>query len=128
MAASRGLFAPRILYNREHVARTYSGALLLILRRIAFLSLLVLLALLAAVFAYSNPDPIDVDIGFARLQGVSLTVAFAAAFAFGWLFGLLCAAMALLRMVNDKRRLRRNLRLAEAEISSLRGLPLQDAN
>lgn len=99
-----------------------------VLRRIAFIVLLVLLALLAAVFAYSNPDPVDIDIGIARLQDISLTVALAAAFAFGWMFGLLCAGFALLRMLNDKRRLRRNLKLAETELSSLRGLPLQDAN
>ena len=31
--------------------------------------------LLAAVFAYSNPQPIDVDIGFVRLERVSLALA-----------------------------------------------------
>ena len=36
--------------------------------------------------------------------------------------------MALIRMTRERRRLRRDLKLAEAEVSSLRSLPLQDAN
>lgn len=75
-----------------------------------------------------NPEPISVDIGFKRLEAVPKVVAFAVAFAFGWLFGLLCAAGALLRMSRERTRLRREVRLAETEISGLRGLPLQDAN
>jgi hypothetical protein len=31
-------------------------------------------------------------------------------------------------MAGERRRLRRHLKLAEAEVSSLRSLPLQDAN
>lgn len=98
------------------------------LRRLVFISLLVLLVLVAAVFAYSNPDPISVDIGFMRLERVSSSVAFAAAFAVGWGFGLLSAGLALLQMANERRRLRRDLRFAETEIRSLRSMPLQDAN
>ena len=98
------------------------------LRRLVFISLLVLLVLAAAVFAYSNPDPITVDVGFMRLERVPSSVAFAAAFAVGWVFGLLSAGLALLRIANERRRLRRDLRFAETEIRGLRSMPLQDAN
>lgn len=93
------------------------------MRRIAFVLALIVFMLAAAVFAYSNPQPIAVDVGFARFEQVSLAVAFAVVFACGWLFGLLSAGLALWRNAADKRRLRRDLRHAEAELSSVRALP-----
>jgi uncharacterized integral membrane protein len=98
------------------------------LRRIAFVFLLIAFMLLAAMFAYSNPQPIDLDLGFVKLEQLPAAAAFGAVFAAGWLFGLLSAGLALLRNAGEKRRLRRDLRYAEAELSSLRGAPLQDAN
>jgi uncharacterized membrane protein YciS (DUF1049 family) len=109
-------------------ARAGAGVTLVILRRILYFVLLTLVVLLAAVFAYTNPGTIAVDIGFARLDEVSMSAAFTSAFVFGWLFGLLCAGLALVKMSADRRRLRRHLRLAEAEVSSLRTLPLNDAD
>jgi uncharacterized membrane protein YciS (DUF1049 family) len=98
------------------------------LRRIAFIVLLIVLMMLAAMFAYSNPQPIDVDIGLARIEQISMALAFAVVFICGWLFGLLTAALALWRNASEKRRLRKDLRYAEAELSTLRGAPLQDAH
>ena len=92
-----------------------------------FLSLL-LIAFLAAVFAYNNPGNITIDVGFDRFEEVSVSLAFAISFAIGWLFGLLTVGIAIVRITNERRRLRRNLKLAEAEVSSLRSLPLHDAN
>jgi hypothetical protein len=99
-----------------------------LLRRLAFLTLLIVLMVLAAMFAYSNPKPIDVDIGVVRIEQVSMAFAFAAIFICGWLFGLLTAALALWRNASEKRRLRKDLRYAEAELSTLRASPLQDAH
>ncbi|MBN1240767.1 MAG: hypothetical protein JXB36_19855, partial [Gammaproteobacteria bacterium] len=59
---------------------------------------------------------------------VPVPVAFTAAFALGWAFGLVTASFVLLRMANDRRRLRRDLRHARAEVRGLRSLPLHDAN
>jgi uncharacterized membrane protein YciS (DUF1049 family) len=101
---------------------------LVTLRRIVFAILLLLFMLLAAVFAYSNPEPISIDIGVIRLEQVSMSIAFAIAFAFGWVFGLVSAGLALLRTAGEKRRLRKELKYAEAELSSLRAPSLQDAN
>lgn len=67
------------------------------------------------MFAYSNPQPIDVDIGVARFEGVSMAVAFAVALAIGWVLGLLSAGVALWRSAGEKRRLRQDLEYAEAE-------------
>ena len=70
------------------------------------------------VFAYSNPDPIDVDIGLMRFEQVSMAIAFAIVLTVGWLFGLLSAAIALWRSAGEKRRLRQDLKYAEAELQT----------
>ena len=88
---------------------------------------MIVFTLAAAVFAYSNPQPIAVDVGLVRFERVSLAVAFAVVFAFGWAFGLLSAALALWRNAAEKRRLRNELRYAETELSTLRRLPADDA-
>lgn len=97
-------------------------------RKIALFLSLLLIVLLSAVFAYNNPQRIPVDIGFTRFEEVSVSLAFAVSFAVGWAVGLLSAGIAVFRMASERRKLRRNLRLAEAEVSSLRSLPLHDAN
>lgn len=98
------------------------------IRKVALFLSLLLIVVVTAVFAYNNPDSISVDIGFTRFENVSVSLAFVVAFAVGWLFGLLSAGIAVARMAGERRRLRRDLRLAEAEVSSLRSLPLHDAN
>ena len=98
------------------------------MRKIGLLLSLLVIVFLAAVFVYSNPDTIAVDVGFVRLEEVSMSVAFAVCFAVGWLFGLFSAGIAVMRVISERRQLRRNLRLAEAEVTSLRSLPLHDAN
>ena len=98
------------------------------IRKIALFLSLLIIVLLTAVFAYNNPESISVDIGFTQFENVSVSLAFVVAFAVGWLFGLLSAGIAVIRMASERRRLRRDLRLAEAEVSSLRSLPLHDAH
>ena len=98
------------------------------MRRIALFLALFLIVLIAAVFAYNNSGSIAVDVAFTRFENVPISVAFAVAIGFGWLFGLLSAGAAVMRMAGERRRLRRKLRLAEAEVSSLRSLPLNDAD
>ena len=94
-----------------------------------FLVLALLLAvLIAAVFAYNNPNQITIDIGVTRLENVPVPVAFVVCLAIGWVFGMASTGLALLRMSRERKRLRRELKLAEAEVKGLRSLPLQDAD
>ena len=101
---------------------------LVTLRRISFVLSRVAISPSSAVFAFSNPQSFSVDFGFARFEHVSMAGEFAVVFACGWLFGLLSAGLALWRTAGEKRRLRRNLRYAEAELSSVRALPVDDAH
>ena len=85
------------------------------LRRLVFVAVLLVLMLLTGVFAYSNPQPIDIDVGFVRFEQVSMAVAFAIVLVLGWLLGLLSAGIALWRSAGEKRRLKQDLQYAEAE-------------
>jgi uncharacterized integral membrane protein len=96
---------------------------LVTLRRLAFVAVLVVLMLLTGVFAYSNPDPVDIDVGVIQFEQVSMAVAFAIVLAVGWLFGLLSACIALWRSAGEKRRLRQDLKYAEAELRTRQTTP-----
>jgi protein-S-isoprenylcysteine O-methyltransferase Ste14 len=88
---------------------------LVTLRRLVFVAVLLVLMLLTGVFAYSNPQPIDIDVGLTRFEQVSMAVAFAVVLVLGWLLGLLSAGIALWRSAGEKRRLKQDLQYAEAE-------------
>ena len=79
------------------------------------------------VFTRLNPGIVTVDLAVKAVE-TSVPVAFAVAFVVGWLFGLLCTAAFILRLLNERRQLRRSLRLTESEVSSLRSLPISDAD
>ncbi len=96
------------------------------IRRVLTLVVLVAVVLFAAVFASWNTEVISVDFLFARLE-LPQSVVIIGALVIGVLVGLLAASLVVLRIVAERRRLRRALRSAEAEISSLRSLPLQNA-
>ena len=87
-------------------------------RRLAYAAVLVSLLLLTGVFAYSNPQRIDVDLGLRRFEQVPMALAFAITLALGWLLGVLSAGLALWRAAGEKRRLKQDLKYAEAELRS----------
>ena len=96
-------------------------------RNLIFFLVLMGILLLATVFAALNPGPIDLDVVVTRIE-IQKSLALILAFGFGWLFGLLCAAIGLIRSINDRRRLRKALRLAEGEVSTLRRMPIQQTD
>ncbi len=97
------------------------------LKRIVTLVVLVAAVLFAAVFASWNTDIISVDFLFARYE-LPQSVVIIGALVIGVVIGLLGATLFLLRIASDRRKLRRALRTAETEITSLRSLPLQNAD
>lgn len=98
------------------------------MRRILILTGLALFVLVAAVFAYANRSEIAIDLGFVRLDGVSLAGAFVSAFVIGAVFGMGCMSLGWLRLKAERRSLRRRLSSAEAELSRLRSAPLEHAD
>jgi uncharacterized integral membrane protein len=90
------------------------------LRRIAFISSIVLLVLLAVLFTALNRQSFDVDILMARFtvsSGLALLIAFAA----GLLAGALVRSRWIALLLAERGRLRKALRLAEARRSPTAG-------
>jgi uncharacterized integral membrane protein len=97
------------------------------LKRIGLLILIIVITALMATFTAINTGTVDIDLAFAKYTK-PLPLVLTAAFALGWLFGILCMGFFAIRLVNERRILRRSLRLSESEVTSLRGLPLSDAD
>lgn len=97
------------------------------LKRVGLLVLIIVIAILMATFTAINTGTVDIDLAFAEYTK-PLPLVLTVAFALGWLFGILCMGFFALKLVNERRVLRRALRLSESEVTSLRGLPLNDAD
>ena len=97
------------------------------LKRIGAIVLFLAIAVAMFVFTDSNPGTVQLDLILGEVE-TSIPLAFTVAFATGWIFGILCAAIFMIRLVNERRQLRKSLRLAESEVSSLRSLPISDAD
>ncbi len=97
------------------------------LKRIGLLILIVVIAIAMATFTAINTGTVDIDLAFASFTK-PLPLVLTVTFALGWLFGILCMGFYALKLVNERRLLKRSLRLSESEVTSLRGLPLSDAD
>ena len=97
------------------------------LKRIGLAILIVVIVIIMATFTANNTGMINIDLAFTEVN-TSIPLAFTVTFALGWLFGILCLGFFALKLVNERRILRRSLRITESEVSSLRNLPLSDAD
>ncbi len=95
--------------------------------RIFLALLLFVVFVLALAFAALNPGVVTLNLGWSETtmqKSLALTLCFAA----GWFFGVLCLGTVLLKMLLERQRLRRALRLAEAEVNTLRSMPAVHAD
>ena len=97
------------------------------IKKIGVALLLLTILTVTLVFTRLNPGTIRVDLAVTAVE-TSIPLAFTVAFIIGWLFGILCAAVFMIRLMNERRQLRKSLRLSESEVSSLRNLPISDAD
>lgn len=97
------------------------------LKRIGLAVLVLAIVIVMVTFTANNTGMIDVDLAFVKIH-TSIPLAFTVAFALGWLFGILCMGFYALKLWNERRHLRRSLRMSESEVSSLRSLPLSVAD
>ena len=97
------------------------------LKRIGLGLLLFVILMIVFVFTALNSGTIELNMAFfAGTYSISIVVI--TTFIVGILFGMLCMMSFVLRIINDRRTLRRALRMSESEVSSLRNLPLSDAD
>jgi uncharacterized integral membrane protein len=93
-----------------------------LVRNLLYFCVLIVVLLAATAFAALNPFTIPLDLAFGTVE-VTASLAIIIAFGAGWVFGLLCAGLVLLRNFGERRRLRRATDMAEAEVRALRSLP-----
>ena len=97
------------------------------LKKIGIGILIIVIFVMMLLFTSNNPGTVQIDLAFG-IVNPSIPVAFSVMFVIGWAFGLLCTSVFILRLVNERRQLRRSLRHSASEVSSLRSLPLTDAD
>ena len=97
------------------------------LRYVLFILVVLFVFFVAVIFAASNPGTLTLDLAFTQFE-MQKSLAFILFLGVGWLFGVLCAGFLMLRLLSDRRQMRKALELAEAEVKSLRSMPMQDAN
>jgi putative membrane protein len=96
-------------------------------RYAVFIVVVLVVFITAVIFASINTDPITLNLAFTSIE-IKQSLALMAFLAAGWLFGIACGGLLLLKLMIERRQLKRSLRLAEAEVSSLRSMPMQDAH
>jgi uncharacterized integral membrane protein len=97
------------------------------LKKAALILLLIVIFGIMVVFSYLNTGDVEVNLAFVSLT-TSVSIAFTVTLVAGWLLGVISMGLYALRLANERRTLRRALRTSESEISSLRSLPLSDAD
>ena len=97
------------------------------LKRAGLIILILILFAVMFTFTALNTGTIELDLGFFK-RTYPISLALAATFVLGMIFGMLCMTAFVFRLINERRSLRRSLRVSESEVSSLRNLPLSDAD
>ena len=90
-------------------------------RRLLLTLAFLVTALCCAALVRANPRWVDVDLAFGSLEA-PLGQALAVAVLVGWACGVVAAAGWTWRAARDRARLQRQLRLAEAEVRTLRAI------
>jgi uncharacterized membrane protein YciS (DUF1049 family) len=97
------------------------------LKKAGLIVLLLLIFGVMIVFSYLNTGQVEINLAFLSLT-TSTSIAFTVTLAVGWLLGVMSMGLFALRLATERRNLRRALRISESEVSSLRNLPLSDAD
>ncbi len=97
------------------------------LKRMAAIALVLVVFVLMAWFTSINPGKMHIDLAFGTIEP-SVPLALAITFVLGWAFGLFSLAFYSFKLANERRRLRVALRKSESEVTSLRNLPIDDAD
>ncbi len=95
--------------------------------RIVALLLMLAVVVLGLLFAVLNAGPVELKYYFGAHE-FPLSLVVVVAFGVGVLLGIFSSLGIILRLKRDSARLRKEVNLAEKEISNLRNLPLRDSH
>lgn len=98
-----------------------------LLKRLGVVLLVIAVLVLMVWFTSLNPGLISIDLAFGIVEP-TIPLALSVAFVLGWVTGLISTGFYILKLLNERRRLRSSLRQSESEVSSLRSLPIADAD
>jgi putative membrane protein len=96
-------------------------------RKIGVVALVLLVFVMMIWFTSLNPGVVTIDLAFGTVEP-TISLALAVSFVLGWAFGILSLSVYVLKLLNERRRLRGELRNTESEVRSLRSLPIADAD
>jgi putative membrane protein len=97
------------------------------MKRIVIFGLLLVVALLGLTFALMNADTVQLSFYFTEVKA-PLSVVVVLAMIFGAALGVLASLGIVVAQKRELGRLRRSVKLAEAEVTNLRALPLKDSH
>jgi len=97
------------------------------LKRISIILVIISIFFLVIYFTSINQNSIRIDFGFVIFEP-SVVLGVSLIFILGWIFGLLCSMVYIIKLTNEQRNLKSNLKDAQSELSVLRQLPTKDAN
>ena len=97
------------------------------LKRISIILVIISIFFLVIYFTSINQNSIRIDFGFVVFEP-SVVLGVSLIFILGWIFGLLCLMVYIIKLTNEQRNLKSNLKDAQSELSGLRQLPTKDAN
>ena len=97
------------------------------LKRISIILVIISIFFLVIYFTSINQNSIRIDFGFVVFEP-SVVLGVSLIFILGWIFGLLCLMAYIIKLTNEQRNLKSNLKDAQSELSGLRQLPTKDAN
>ena len=97
------------------------------LKRISIILVVISIFFLVIYFTSINQNSIRIDFGFVVFEP-SVVLGVSLIFILGWIFGLLCSMVYIIKLTNEQRNLKSNLKDAQSELSVLRQLPTKDAN
>ena len=97
------------------------------LKRIRFILVVISIFFLVIYFTSINQNSIRIDIGFVVFEP-SVVLGVSLIFILGWIFGLLSSIVYIIKLTNEQRILKSNLKDSQSELSELRQLPTKFAN
>ena len=97
------------------------------IKKIALLLVIIFIFIATLWFNNNNSDLISIDLELVQFTS-SASIIFAIILFSGWVFGVLCCTLYILKLLNERRLSRTLLREKDTEIEQLRNKPLEDAN
>ena len=97
------------------------------IKKIALLLVIIFIFIATLWFNNNNSDLISIDLELIKFTS-SASIIFAIILFSGWVFGVLCCTLYILKLLNERRLSRSLLREKDTEIEQLRNKPLEDAN